>query len=81
MEGNRRVGVHADAKTHVSPIDWLLRKHELDDVDQGLTGMSNTDASREWHSASNNFRVSSAVNPPVVIADTRDLNLVASCGI
>lgn len=81
MEGNRWVGVHVDTKTHVSSIDRLLRKHKLDAAVQGSTGMSKTDASREWHNASNNFRVSSAVNPPVVIANTRDLNLFASCGI
>ena len=35
----------------------------LDVADRCWTGTSNNDASREWHRASNSFRVSLAANP------------------
>ena len=35
----------------------------LDVAGRCWTGTSNNDASREWHRASNSFRVSSAANP------------------
>jgi hypothetical protein len=44
------------------------------------TGVSKIEDSRDLHSASNNFRESSAPKPPIVIALTSVLNFSATCG-
>ena len=47
---------------------------------RGVTGMSKTDGSKLRHRASNNLRVPSAVDSPVIMADIRGLKLEACSG-
>jgi hypothetical protein len=62
----------------VGSVDELLHRFEGSGIE---TGVSNIGDSRDLHSASNNFRESSAPKPPTVIALTSVLNFGATCGI
>jgi len=53
---------------------------ELVAEQRGVMEMSKTDGSRLRHKASNNLRVPSAVDSPVIMADIRGLKLEACSG-